>query len=254
MKSLQKLLVFVVGVAGLISCTSTKTIQKNINASSYSLAYLMDSKISDVKTDIQLAVDTVYFNTSSLADTTVVNKEKGWFLPLVFVYVWNSQNNCVQGKSMIEEDIPSFAKKSMIDEINRSGNFNSGPLHSADYTIELSIDQIEAKGPYVSNGFFYFALYAYGYSYSDRAGPAISNLTVSYKLKKDGQVVHRNSFQSEKMTEQINKRYNNPAMLQQDYAISMVEATSYNFKNVIESIVRDLNTYFSKPLTQDMRF
>jgi hypothetical protein len=89
-------------------------------------------------------------------------------------------------------------------------------------------------------------LYAYGYSYSDKAGPAISNLKISYKLKKNNEIVHGNSFTSERVTEQINKRYTNTNILQQDYAVSMVEATSYNFKNVIELMVSDLNIYFNR--------
>jgi len=147
---------------------------------------------------------------------------------------------------MIEEDIPSFLKTSLISEINRSGNFNIDTLDKSDYSLELSIDEIKTEGPYVSSGFFFFALYVYGYSYSDTAGPAISNLKVSYKLKKGDQIIHSNSFSSEKITEQINKRYTNTKILQQDYAVSMVEATSYNFKNTIELIVKDLNTYFDK--------
>jgi hypothetical protein len=217
-----------------------------MNSNSYSMAYIMDSKIADSKDSISISVDNILFNPSIMSDTTKIKREKGWFLPLVFVYVWNSQNKCSQGKSMIEEDIPSFLKTSLISEINRSGNFNIDTLDKSDYSLELSIDEIKTEGPYVSSGFFYFALYVYGYSYSDRAGPAISNLKVSYKLKKGDQIIHSNSFSSEKITEQINKRYTNTKILQQDYAVSMVEATSYNFKNTIELIVKDLNTYFDK--------
>jgi hypothetical protein len=217
-----------------------------MNSNSYSMAYIMDSKIADSKDSISISIDTIQFNSSIMSDTTKIKREKGWFLPLVFVYVWNSQNKCSQGKSMIEEEMPSFLKTSLESEINRSGNFNIDTLNKSDYSIELSIDEIKTEGPYVSSGFFYFALYVYGYSYSDKAGPAISNLSVSYKLKKGNQIIHSNSFSSEKVTEQINKRYTNPKILQQDYAVSMVEATSYNFKNTIELIVNDLNTYFDK--------
>ena len=215
-----------------------------MNSKSYSMAYLMDSKISDTKKNTTVAIDTIFFDSNILSDTTKVKREKSWFLPLVFVYIWNSQSKCVQGKSMIEEDIPVFLKKSMINEINRSGNFKMDTLNHADYKIELSIDKIKTEGPYASSGFLYFALYVYGSSHTDRAGPATSNLTVSYKLKKDEQIIHSNSFNSEKITEQIKKRYTHTNNLQQDYAISMVEATSYNFKNVIELIVNDINSYF----------
>lgn len=246
MKNISKSFFLIIGLTLIVSCTSTKQIQKNMNSKGYSLAYIMDSKISDLKDSISISVDTVLFIPGIISDSTTIKKEKGWFLPLVFVYVWNSQNKCSQGKSMIEEDIPSFLKTSLESEISRSGNFNIDTKRKSDYSIELSIDEIKTEGPYVSSGFFYFALYAYGYSYSDRAGPAISKLRVSYKLKRGDQIVHSNSFSSEKITEQINKRYTNTNILQQDYAVSMVEATSYNFKNTIEQIVNDLNTYFNK--------
>lgn len=245
MKKTLKIPILLACFSLIVSCTSTKKIQKNMNSNSYSMAYLMDSETSNLKKDIAVSIDSIYFNPNIMSDTTKVIREKGWFLPLVFVYIWNSQNNCIQGKSMIEEDIPYFLRKSMIDEISRSGNFTINTIDNSDYLLELSIDEIETKGPYVSSGFFYFALYVYGYSYSDRAGPALSNLSVSYKLKKDNEVVLSNFFNSEKTTEQINKKYTNTNILQQDYAISMVEATSYNFKNVIELIINDINTYFN---------
>ncbi len=244
MKTYLKSLTILIALSLIASCTSTKTIQKNMNSKSYSMAYIMDSNISDSKNGISVEVDTVLFNSHIINDTTKIKREKGWFLPLALVYIWNSQNHCTQGKSMIEDNIPSFLKTSLISEINRSGSFNVDTLNNSEYQLELSIDDIKTEGPYVSSGFFYFALYVYGYSYSDRAGPANSNLSISYKLKKNGIVVHHNAFNSEKITEQINKRYTNTSILQQDYAISMVEATSYNFKNIIELIINDLNTFF----------
>jgi hypothetical protein len=246
MKNSSKSIFLIAGLTFFVSCTLTETIQKNMNSNSYSMAYIMDSKIYDSKNNISISVDTVLFNTNLMSDTTKIKREKGWFIPLVFVYVWNSKNKCIQGKSMIEEDIPSFLKTSLISEINRSGNFNVNTLNNSDYSIEISIDEIKTEGPYVSSGYFYFAIYAFGYSYSDRAGPAIANLRVSYTLKKDDQILHSNTFSSEKVTEQINKRYTDTKILQQDYAVSMVEATSYNFKNTIELIVNDLNTFFIK--------
>ncbi|MEZ5105011.1 MAG: hypothetical protein R2757_10985 [Draconibacterium sp.] len=234
-----------IGLLFFASCTSTKVIQKNMNSDSYSLSYLKDSKISKEKLDFNVSIDSVVFE-SLMNDTTKVHKLKGWFIPLVLVNLWNSQNECIQGKSMFEEDIPDFLQASLIEEINRSGNFNYDSLNNSDYQLEISIDEIRTQGPYESKGFFYFAFFVYGYSYADVAGPATSNLAVTYKLKKGDSVLQSNSFYSEKITEQINKRYTNTKILQQDYAISMVEAVSYNFKNVIELIIADLNDYFDK--------
>lgn len=246
MNKISKLTSLIVVLILIASCASTKKIQKNMNSRSHSLAYIMDSKIAESKNNISINIDTVLFNSNIINDTTKVKHIKGWFLPLVFVYIWNSEERCSQGKSMIEENIPSFLETSLTSEINRSGKFNVDTLNKSDYSIELSIDKIKTEGPYTSSGFFYYALYVYGYSHSDIAGPAISNLQVSYKLKKGDQIIHSNSFSSEKFTEQLSQRYTSTSNLQQDYAVSMAEATSYNFKNTIELIVNDLNTYFNK--------
>jgi len=130
MKRFLKFSFLLAAFALVVNCTSTKKIQKNMNSKSYSLAYIMDSKISDSKNNISISIDSMRFDPNSMSDTTKIKREKGWFLPLVFVYVWNSKNKCSQGKSMIEEDMPSFYKSSLIQEINRSGNFNVDTLRA----------------------------------------------------------------------------------------------------------------------------
>lgn len=241
-----KYIFLTIGLSLVLSCTSTKKIQKNMNAESYSMAYYIDSKVTDSKDSIFVSIDTVHFNPNIMSDKTIIQKEKGWFLPLVFVYVWKSKNKCIQGYSMIKDDIPSFLKTSFVSEANRSGNFNIDTINKSKYSIELSIDEIKTEGTYISSGFFYYALYVWGYSYSDNAGPAVSNLQVSYKLKKDNQIIHSNSFKLERYTDLIQYKSSGKKDLQKKYAASMVEANSYNFKNANELIVNDLNTYFKE--------
>jgi len=245
MRHLSRILFLTVLSTLVLSCTSSSRIQKNMNSKHFSLAYIQDSGIAATKDSVSVRIDSVLFNANTMPDTTIVKKEKGWFLPLVLVYVWKAQHNCVQGKLMMEEDIPSFCRSSLATEMNRSGRFQVDTLANSPYSLEVSIDEMSTQGPYVSSGFFYFAFYVYGYSYADNAGPAVSKLRVSYKLKKGNELVHSNSFLAEKKTEQIVKRYTNINILQQDYAISMVEACSYNFKRINEQIVTDLNTYFA---------
>ena len=249
MKATARFIVFILLLSTLFSCTSTKNIQTNMNSKRNSLAYIMDSEIAPTKSEISVFTDTVLFDPALLKNSTLVTRKKGWFIPLVVVYIWNSTNNCIQGRSIMEEDPAVFLKTSLNNEIKRSGYFKPDTLKESEYSLELSIDEIKAEGPYVSKGFFYFALYAYGFSYGDYAGPANASLKISYQLKKNGQLIHSNTFGSEKKTEQIRKRYSNLALLQQDYATSMVEATSYNFKIISELIVNDLNTYFKSQLS-----
>lgn len=236
----------------LISCTSTKSIQKNISSQSYTLAYVNDSKLSKSKNPIAVDVESILMLPDCINDSTIVKREKGWFLPLLVINIWNYQNTCNAGKSIIQEDIPTFLQSSLINEIKRSGNFYVDSQNKSDYKVELTIDEIKNIGPYVSKGFFYFAVYVYGFSYGDYAGPAVSSMKGTYKLKKGNQILLSKSFSSEHATEQIKKGYVKPKELQKDYAISMVEATSNNIKKTIELIVNDLNAYFNDKETTSM--
>lgn len=214
-----------------------------MNLKKHSIAYIMDSNISESKANIPVRIEPIKFNPDLMIDSAIVKREKGWFVPLILVNIWHSQNNCILGKTMIEEDISSFFRTSLISEINRSGKFIADSLNNSSYSLELSIDEIKTEGPYVSSGFFYFAVFAYGYSQSEIAGPAISKLNISYNLRNGDEVIYSNSFNSNRLSEQINRRYTNTNLLHQDYAISMVEAKSYNIKSTIEYVVNDINTF-----------
>ena len=228
----------------LFNCTPTKSIQKNLNSECSTLAYLKDSDFSGNLKETGISVDKVSFNVTDFPDETQVIKQKSWFIPLVLVYIWNSKNLCTLGKSVIAENIPDFLEQSFIEESDRSGIYYILDSEDSEYHLEISIDEIKTEGEYKSGGFFYFAVYVYGYYYSDIAGPALSTLGVSYKLRKDDQVILSNTITAETITKQIPVHVNNVKQLQKDYAVSMVEASSANFKKVIEKIVSEINDYF----------
>jgi len=206
MKKLRIYIIFALIAIVFTNCTTTKRIQKNMNSGQYSLAYLYDSEEKNEKNNIFVNISDVY-NYSNLSDTTKVERLKGWVVPLLFINVWRSENQCVQGKSMIEDDITYFLKTSLANEINRSGSFKTDTLNKSEYSIKLSIDEIKTAGPYVSSGYFYFALYVYGYSYSDIAGPAISTMKVNYQLYKGKDIVLENTIDARQITQQINKYF-----------------------------------------------
>lgn len=227
----------------LCSCTSTKTISKVFNSKAYSLAYLKDSQVRGIKKDVSVSIDTIYYDDQLMCDSAIITKDKGFFLPLVCIYYWQSLHTCTQGQRMIEEDASSFLFNSLADEIDRSACFSNNLPQTSDYSLVLSIDEISASGAYKSSGFFYFFLYFYGFSYGDVAGPALSRLSISYRLKKGDDVVLSHSYYAETPTNQLNVNQGDVDGLLRNYANSMVEATSFNFKKIIEDIVNDVNYY-----------
>ena len=146
---------------------------------------------------------------------------------------------------MYEDNWANMLKKNFQRESDRSGVFEIDSI-GADYELNLSIDELQAKGPYLSSGYYIFAGFAYVYSSGDYAGPAETKLAISYTLRKKGMQIRKNTFTVKKETEQLEKGHNTHKELIQGYSTSMAEATSDNFKNVISSIVGDLNSYFEK--------
>lgn len=230
-----------------MGCASSTTIQKNMSDLSLSMAYVMDSRVAETKDSVYVRVDTIRFDPAIFSDTTKVKRLYARFVPLVLMYEWRAEHQCRLGKGVIEEDLPTFMRASLVDEMDRSGQFLLTDLlaDSSAYSVDVSIEEVNVEGPYVSSGFFYFIFIAYGYAMEDQAGPANCYLKVSYRLKQGDQVVHSREFGLQRGTEQLSRRYTSSSLMQRDYAISMVEALSYDFKLVNEMIVGDLNRFFN---------
>lgn len=247
-KLLFQLITILVSTLLISSCTSTKKVQEHLEYHKQPIAYLMDSPPVENKSAYQVSISSIQID-SSIRSNSLAVKETGWMVPLLFANFWASRKMCYQGASMFEESWSASFRKNLIKEGNRSGVFTiDSSTTGGSYQLELSIDQLEAKGPYFSKGFYIFAVFFYVSSFGDYAGPAKTKLAVSYRLKEDGKLIHENAFSAEKETEQLKKGYKNKKELIQGFATSMAEATSYNFKNIIESVVLDLNAYFEKEL------
>jgi len=226
----------------LAGCSSMEMIKSNMDSRSYSMSYVMDSIAPITKKISSVAIGSVSFDPTKMGDKTQIMKEKRFLFPLGIINVWEYHDQCIQGRSMFKDDLPSFLRTSLAREINHSGLVTVDTNKQSEYSIALSIDKIDSEGLYKRSGISLFVFT----SRSEIAGPAVSTLTVSYTLKKGDQVVRRNTFSSSKTTEWINRKYIDNATMQRDYAASMVKATAYNFKNASGLIVADLNDYFGK--------
>jgi hypothetical protein len=239
---LFKLSLMLLSSLAISSCTSTKKVQEHLNYNKQSITYLMDSPPSIKNSGQRVSITSIKIDTSVRNEALAI-KETGWIVPLLAVNVWESRKMCYLGASMFENDWTTALQDNLLRESNRSGVFNIDSIAS-DYQLEFSIDKLEAKGPYYSQGFYVFLVAFYFYSFGDYAGPAETELAISYVLKKNGKSVREKTFKFEKKTEQLKKGYKNKKELIQGFATSMAEATSNNFKNAMASIVLDLNDYF----------
>ncbi len=225
------------------NCTSSKKIYERFAAQSYSLSYnhepVVPRKLDNLDVLIKLSGDS-----ESVLSSTKVERDKGIVVPLIAFNYWKSVNTCSVGQDMMDENFPEFLQDALTEELDRSSIIH--PIQGGDtpYRLEITIDSVGASGPYSSEGFAYFLLLAYGYSYSDWTGPGIANLNVSYKLYKNDEVLMENTVVRKKLTAESQYRYAKTETLQNDYGKFMVEAVSLCVKEVCEEISEELNGHF----------
>lgn len=240
MKSFIRLALVAITLLLIMGCSSTKSLQKYLNTHSHYIQYPLDSPVYKGEKNVTVFIDSVFFN-ADISDSTLVIKEKSWCLPLVFFNYWESRHHCIMGTSMIKQDLPKFLVSSMVEEANRSGQFILSTEIDSGYQLTLSIDAINAEGPYETVGYNYCLFFVYGYSYIYKAGPVKTELVISYKLKKDGEVIHEHTYYSDMTGKEVYTPSGDRKRLMKNLSISMLETTALNFQNIIETIVDDVD-------------
>jgi len=225
-----------------MGCASTNAIKKALDKQVFPITYLYDSKIEEEKIDDGVYIKPIQNNSQSLNKTAQVVKTKGLIVPLLVFNMWDYQYDCDLGESGVQEDIPEFVRKSLIEESERSGKFRIvQSVDSCDYILEMSINDHSVGGPYRENGFAYFALYFYGYNYRETAGPATSHVSLTAKLIKGEDVLFEKELLAEKVSAPLKRQYRKTNELYTDFSNSMVESLSLAYKQVIEEIVIEIN-------------
>ncbi|MBR9831099.1 hypothetical protein [Acidiluteibacter ferrifornacis] len=237
------ILFFVAFLTILSSCTSTKKIQAQLDSRKQSIIYLLDSKPIEDKSDIKLSLSKVSVD-PTVRQQTIAVKETGWTVPLLIFNYWESRKMCYQGESNYLNSWAESMQYHFEREAKRSGSFQLDSVDH-DYELEITINKVQAIGPYTSNGFFAYLFFMYIYSFGDYAGPADTEVAISYQLKKGTELIHENTFDAKKKSDAFRHGYNNKKELIQTFGRSMAESTSLNFKNVIELIINDLNNHFA---------
>jgi hypothetical protein len=206
-----------------------------------SLSYLQDSKFCEQKTPTRIAIGNVK-NEAKLKDSTKANLLYFVPIPLVFVNFGISGFTCKLGRSAFDIQLEDFVKNAFAKEAERSGCFELVNDGSEEYTVNLTIVENEAKGPYTKYFYMYFAMYVYGYGHGQKAGPGEVNIALKMDLVgKNGKNVSRR-FESVRKTELLRGK-NNAKELRRNYVIGMVESVSFAFKECIENIVLSINQY-----------
>jgi hypothetical protein len=219
------------------SCVGAYNMSVDMNKYETSLKYLYDTPANSRKKNVTVKINPIIMK-ASFPDSAEVKKKKIVFIPALIFYYWKADYECMIGRKNIIENPENFIKESFITEANRSGSFIASK-DSGDYTLELAVNGMESKGPYREHGYLFFLVYA-RYSNHYSAGPGVSNMTVSYKLKRGDQLIKEGVIEKSSMTPMPYSR--SAKVLRKNYTINMTEALSKGIKAVIENIVKEISS------------
>ncbi len=241
---INKQILFYALIIFITSCVSNQGLYLNLTDNKTSLSYLHDTEKKDLDPFISIGVN-VKSDSLIFQEKAKVNKISGWCVPLLFINIWDAQKECMMGQEMIKENVGEFIKGSIEEDFRRSGLVKVDSLISPEYNLLLTLEEIKAVGPYRSQGFAYMILIAYGFSFSDVAGPAKSELKLRYKLTKGDQVILKDDVAIEGYTKQLSRYYKSTSDLQLNYGVSMVESLGINIKKASEKVVEEVNSYLT---------
>jgi hypothetical protein len=227
------------------SCSSTINLHKGFTRKQASLKYIHDTEQKSVT-----PVDTVVILKPVITDrkfTSVssVEKTRAYFVPAIVYNEWYASYQYWIGSSVVEESIPAFIRSSVVHESKRNGSFvaDTTLLSTDKLMLEISVDTIGAGGSYEDRGFWFFAVFVYGYSEEENAGPGIAYSNFHYRLKQGDVILLEGDATDSRETEALVFTQKSPKELRTYYTTNLVEALSLTFKTNIETIIKRINTF-----------
>ncbi|MEM6524686.1 MAG: hypothetical protein AAF693_12865 [Bacteroidota bacterium] len=225
------------------SCFGPKVLYNGLTRHSYTLGYLHDSPLDRVAKSDTIRINVPEVSDSSFTLCGTLLKEPTHVVPAIIYTGWKSTYHYSIGHNVINEAVDVFTRAALIDEFNRSTSLYADSLHHFGYQLDITIDRMEASGPYDHYGEFLFLIFWLMYDTEDHAGPGSAYSRLSYVLKNGDQVLSKGSVENEAVTAPLKKRIRKLMDYRRLYTSQLTEALSFTLKANIESIVNEVNAY-----------
>jgi hypothetical protein len=228
-----------------VACSESRMLLESLNKYQSSLEYLHDSKINEC--DKSAIVSLAVFDNHAFDSLTSVSKINQKVLPLL-IYNYEEINFAVNlGQSSLEQNYYEFFKQSFAMESQRTGcySFTDNPTDSK-YTVEIVFDTCKISSKYQRNSTIIFVWVAYSISFQEIGFPAISNLALNVKMKKEDNLIFEKNYSIEKQQPFINAQIRDVNKLRYNFVTNMAESLSLSTKDCIEQIIFDINQVIEK--------
>lgn len=230
---------------GISSCLSTGGLYYNLSERPATISYLHTREVTNME-----KVDTVRIDKPVITDSTFVARGKlvktyFHFYPLIAFYDWENIHDLNMGSNFIREEEPQFIQESLETEFNRSTAIFADTSDISDIVLEIQVDTFRANGLYKQEGYLLFVLYFIYWSYYDRIEPLTAHTSMSYQLKRDGEVLLSGDTSHELELDLFNIKSKNRKQLAGHLNATLTEGLSESIRMNIEDITRDVEDYLA---------
>lgn len=223
------------------ACSPTKDIHQGLTRHPASLAYLYDTPPASQQSSLTVGLQSV--KVDPLPPTGQLEETKKSVLPLLLYNSWKHEFIYTLGQASVQEDMSAFVRDSWLAESHRSGLYPPSTSAETDFSLEIAVDSIYARGPYWAEGLFVFAFIIWTHSEWERAGPGIAYSHCTYRLKKGNKVLLEGATESKRNSEPLTDQAQTLQKLRNYYTTYLVESLSLTFKDNITHIVTQVNRY-----------
>lgn len=237
----------VAAVAGFlfIGCSPFQRLTKDFSKNQTSISYIYTSPLEEKAKHGSIWVDLPKLTDTQFPPTSVVSRRKNEVVPLLVFNYWRHEYECVLGRQQITESIPNFIQSAFAEETKRTGNFLIEKEQAGTrFTLEIEIDSVGAKGPFVNTGFFAYVFIAYVYQVVEEAGPGIAFSRIHYRVKENERVVLEDYVSQTASFEMLRPTRTNFALFHEHYRSNLAESLSETLKGNVEKLVEHLNLFF----------
>mgnify|MGYP006999712454 CR=1 FL=1 len=176
----------------LASCMGPKNLQNRVNSKDYTTPMVYTSPLVKDKSDINVQVQ--FENLAELDELTLVTKDRGYYIPLILLYLWDYDMNITLGDEATNPSITSSIETITKTVFERSGRFNVSEDESAAYKARVILKNVNFNCDYKRFG---SAVGAYA-NYNESADKSKGVLEMQLVLEdKNGNVILDEVFEKE---------------------------------------------------------
>jgi hypothetical protein len=239
----NQLFILLTGVI-LFSCSPYKQLYKDFNGNKTSIDYIHTTELVKAKkrdVTICIAKPIIRYSRFTVGEVRKISSE---IIPLIIYNGWNHKYECSIGKNQIKENLDTFIQAAFLEEINRSSSFKADTISKNKFSIEIEVDSISSRGPFVNSGEFIYLFIAYMSQTREEAGPGVAYSRLHYKVRKSDKVVLEDYVSTQSTFELLRPNVLTFKKFHSHYRANLIESLSDTLKKNIEQITKHLEILF----------